>query len=102
MAKKRIVILCGSGVASSAMAASKLADLCQARGLVVEIEKRAYRDMKGAGMKPDLIVSLTPGLKAGGFGIGYPDVPVVMGVSLLTGMGCDKTMAEIEEKLKGG
>jgi PTS system galactitol-specific IIB component len=100
MAKKTIIVLCGSGVASSAMAASKLEQLCEERGLDVKIEKRAYRDMKGIGAKPALIVALTPGLKAGGFGIGFDDVPVVMGVSLLTGRGYEKIIDEIEKELK--
>jgi len=100
MAKKTIIVLCGSGVASSAMAASRLEDFCKERGLDVKVEKRAYRDMKGIGAKPDLIVALTPGLKAGGFGIGFEDVPVIMGVSLLTGRGYEKILDEIEKELK--
>lgn len=100
MAKKAIIILCGSGVASSAMAAEKLKQSCEERGLDVKIETRAYRDMKSIGVKPDLIVALTPGLKAGGFGIGFTDVPIVMGVSLLTGRDYEKIIDEIEEKLK--
>ena len=65
MLKKTIIVLCGSGVASSAMAASKLGQLCEERGLDVKIDKRAYRDMKGTGPKPALIVALTPGLGLG-------------------------------------
>jgi PTS system galactitol-specific IIB component len=100
MDTKRIIVLCGNGVASSAMAASKLENLCSDRGLKVVIEKKAYRDMKGAGLKPDLIVSLAPGMESGGFGIGYANVPVIMGVSFLTGMGYEKVMDDIEKILR--
>lgn len=101
MTKKTIIILCGSGVASSGMAAEKLRQGLDKRGIKANIEKAAYRDMKTRSKKPDLIVSLTPGLKSGGFGIGFDDVPIVMGVPLLTGREYEKLMDEVEEKLMG-
>jgi PTS system galactitol-specific IIB component len=100
MSIKRILIVCGSGVASSAMAANKLRQLCKSRGLETQIECKALRDMTGAGSKPNLIVVLTPGLKAGGFGIGFKDVPIVMGLSLLTGRDIEQFTDEIEHILR--
>ena len=97
---KRIVILCGNGVASSATAASKLKDLLLERGITVDIETRAYRDMAGIGYKPDLIIPLAPGFGQGGFGIGYQDVPIIIGVSLLTGIGYEELLVQIEDTLR--
>lgn len=92
--KKLIWVACGSGVASSTMATQALKGLCAQRGLDVDIEIVAFRDMRGKAHKPDLLVSIAPGIEQGKFA-GLEGVPVIQGVSLLTGIGKEKTMDEI-------
>jgi len=100
MAKKLVWVGCGSGVGSSIMAAEKLKPLCEERGLDIKIVIVNFRDLRGKTPKPDLMVSIAPGLELGGYA-GLEGIPVVVGVSMLTGAGIEKTMDEIEAALKG-
>ncbi len=97
MAKKRIWLACGSGVASSQMAAHTLGKLLQERGIDAEIEVIGFRDIHGKTNKPDVMVSIAPGLEEGNSGLA--GVPIVMGVPLLTGIGTEKVMQDIIKAL---
>jgi len=97
MARKRIWLACGSGVASSQMAAHTLGRLLKERGIDADIEVIGFRDIRGKTNKPDLMVSIAPGLEEGNPGL--VGVPIVMGVALLTGIGIEKVMQEIAKAL---
>lgn len=92
----RILIPCGSGIASSTICAQKVKKGLAERGLEVEVKQLAFRELQGEIGKADLIVSITPGLKSE-YGI-----PVVNGVPLLTGSGEKEVLDEIVAKLTGG
>ncbi len=98
MAKKKIWLACGSGVASSQMAAHTLGKLLKERGIDAEIEVICFRDIRGKTYKPDLMVSIAPGLEDGNPGLA--GVPIIMGVPLLTGIGTDKVLQEIIKALE--
>jgi PTS system galactitol-specific IIB component len=97
--KKIIWLACGSGVASSQMAAHTLGDKCKERGLDVEIVVVGFRDIGARHQKPDVMVSIAPGIETGKYA-DLKDVPVINGVALLTGMGIEGIMDEIEQALK--
>lgn len=97
MARKKIWLACGSGVASSQMAAHTLGKLLKERGIDADIEVIGFRDIRGKSSKPDLMVSIAPGLEEGNPGL--VGVPIVMGVALLTGIGKEKVMEEIVKAL---
>ncbi len=97
MARKKIWLACGSGVASSQMAAHTLGRLLKERNIDAEIEVICFRDIRGKTSKPDLMVSIAPGLEDGNPGL--VGVPIVMGVPLLTGIGTEKVMQEIIKAL---
>lgn len=97
--KKVVWLACGSGVASSQMAAHTLGEKCKARGLDVEIVVVGFRDIGARHQKPDLLVSIAPGIETGNFA-DLTNVKVINGVALLTGIGIDKVMDEIEQALK--
>jgi PTS system galactitol-specific IIB component len=96
--KKVVWLACGSGVASSQMAAHTLEKHCEERGLNVEIVVVGFRDMGARHQKPDLMVSIAPGIETGNYA-DLKGVPVINGVGLLTGMGIEKLMDEIEEAI---
>jgi PTS system galactitol-specific IIB component len=98
--KKKIWLACGSGVASAGMAAHTLKRLCQERNLDVEIEVMNFREIRGKSGKPDVMVSIAPGFEKGSYS-GLEGVPIITGVSILSGIGLEETMAEIERVLKG-
>ena len=92
MAKKRILVACGTAIATSTVVANKIKELLTAKGVQVDIQqcKAAEAPSKAAGY--DLIVTTTP---IGNVG----DVPVIRTVSFLSGVGMDKDIALIMEKL---
>jgi galactitol PTS system EIIB component len=97
MTKKLIWLACGSGVASSQMAAYTLGKLLKAKNIDATIEVVAFRDIRGKSTKPDLLVSIAPG-----FTMDNPNlanVPIVMGVGLLTGIGTEKIVQDIIKAL---
>lgn len=95
MAKKKVITLCGSGVASSTMCAQKIKTACEENGIDVDVKPMAFRDLQGQMMDVNLIVTITPGLK-------YKDVPVVDGVPFLTGVGQKAAMEKVLNILKEG
>jgi PTS system galactitol-specific IIB component len=97
--KKIVWLACGSGVASSQMAAHTLEKNCNQRGLNVEIVVVGFRDMGSRHQKPDVMVSIAPGIETGEYA-DLKGVQVIDGVGLLTGMGVDKIMDQLEEALK--
>ena len=93
MAKKSLTVLavCGSGVVSSSMIEQKLTDILKPIANVKVIgllptSVKSYVDRGGI----DFVVTTSPIP-------GEISVPVVKGVSLLTGFGEDATIAEIKE-----
>lgn len=89
---KNILVVCGNGIASSSIMMAALQDLLDENGLQANLEKASLMDCTTERFNSkDLIVSSTA--------IDNPDVttPVVVGVSLLTGIGEDETLEEIKK-----
>ncbi|HMM21799.1 MAG TPA: PTS sugar transporter subunit IIB [Selenomonadales bacterium] len=94
MMKKKIYTVCGSGVATSVMCAKKIEEYCKNNGLDVEVSPISFGQLSGDNIKADLIVAVNS--KSDNTG----NIPVVAGVSLLTGIGAENTLKEIVEILK--
>jgi len=91
---KKILVACGTGIATSTMAAKKLEAALEARGLgkEVSINQCKVAELPFKANEYDLIVvtsRVAQDIK----------VPVVQGLPFLTGVGMDKTVDEIVEKL---
>ena len=86
----RLLVSCGTGIATSVLAASRIKSLLKERGItaetleckVVEVESRSQN------YRPDAIVSTTPVP-------GHTDVKVFGGVPFLTGIGAGALADEI-------
>lgn len=94
MAKKKILLACGTGICTSTAAASKLKGELEKRGKAGEVEITQCKILEIAGKADgyDLIVATTTvpaGIKT----------PVIMGLPFLTGIGIDKTMDQVMEVL---
>ncbi len=91
---KRILVICGTGVATSTMVASSIREHCAAQGIDVEVRQGKVMDLVSGAPDADLIVATTE----------VPDgvqVPVVAGLPFLTGIGKDAALAEVVSHLRG-
>ncbi len=88
---KRILIVCGTAIATSTVVAHKVEEILKKHGIKAEIKKQLTSAAKLASRDADLIISTTQ----------VPDVaiPVISGIPFITGMGVDKLEKEIVEKL---
>ncbi len=89
---KKILVVCGSGVATSTVIREKVKEGLQERGINVTMEQCKISEAKGQieDIRPDIIVVNGPVQKDYG-------IPAVSGVSFLTGRGVEKSLDEIEE-----
>ena len=87
---KKVVVACGSGVATSQTVASKIESMLQNEGINVSVEAVDIKSLDSIIDQVDVYVTIVPGSKS------Y-DVPTINGIKFLTGMG----MEEEFEKLKG-
>lgn len=96
MAKKRVMAVCGTGGVTSSVMAAKVREIATAIGVDLEVVNAKVFEVRSqlAGGHFDLIVAATRVSDPG-------DVPVVNVMSFLTGVGEEKSVAEITKILKG-
>ncbi len=86
----RILVACGSGIATSTVIANRVKDLCTDHGYSVKVEQRKITEVEGLAPDYDLIVSSTR----------VPNTvktPAVFAINYLTGMNADATDAQVLE-----
>jgi PTS system galactitol-specific IIB component len=92
MAKKKVLVACGTGIATSTVVTIKIQEALKANNIDADVIqcKVAELPMKVDGA--DLIVTTTV----------YENdkVPVIRGLSFLTGIGMEKDLQTIVDKLK--
>jgi len=91
---KTIIVSCGTGIATSTVAAKAIEEACKEAGVKVRTKQCKAAEIQillDAGA--DLIVT-TSQMRFD------PGIPVVKGLSFLTGIGREETIAEILEHLK--
>jgi len=89
--KIRILIVCGTAIATSTMVAVKTEELLKKRGIPAELRRCMTSEAKNASKGVDLIIATTQ----------VPDVnvPVLSGIPYITGIGIDKLESEILQVL---
>lgn len=90
---KRILIVCGTGVATSTVVAQKVREYCQSQGIDVAIEQGKVMDILRGADGYDLVVATTQVPSS-------VSTPSVSGLPFLTGIGVDQTLAEIKQELQ--
>ena len=85
---KRILVACGTALATSAVIAQKLEQELGSRGIKVKTSRCKAKDVTAQSRDHDLIVTTT-------FVSGTGDVPVVQTVSFLTGVGVERDIETI-------
>ncbi len=91
--RKRILIVCGTGVATSTVVAQKVKEYCEAQGLEVAVDQAKVMETLRGADDYDLVVSTTQLPSS-------VSTPSVNGLPFLTGVGVDQTLEEIGQKLR--
>jgi PTS system galactitol-specific IIB component len=94
MKKKLILVVCGTGVATSTLVAAKVEEEMQARGIPVSTQQCKAAEVRSLAPNADLIVATTPVPNDLG-------KPVIKGLAFLTGIGRDAVLDQIEKALRG-
>ena len=90
----RIVVACGSGVATSQAVASKVGRLLKARGIDAEIDAVDIKSLKHTIKGADAYVSIVKDDTDWG-------IPVFNGVAFLTGVGEDAEIEKLVAAIQG-
>ncbi len=92
--KKRIVVLCGAGFATSTAGEAQVAKICKELGIEAEILKRQVREMKTVSNmgKIDLFVLMTPVTLE-------LSAPSVNGICFISGIGKEAAIEKIKQIL---
>jgi len=91
---KKILVACGTAIATSTVVAKKLEEKMKARGIDVKIDQCKASEVGSRAAQYDLIVSTTEVDATGG-------KPLVRTLSFLTGVGIDADLKKIEDLLRG-
>ncbi|MEK6648125.1 MAG: PTS sugar transporter subunit IIB [Actinomycetota bacterium] len=89
---KKVLVICGTGIATSTVVAMKIQDFCKSRNISVVVSQGKVMDIVRGIIGYDLIVSTTP----------VPStitIPVIEGLPFLTGIGLDATLEKIAQAL---
>ncbi|GAA2174023.1 PTS sugar transporter subunit IIB [Agrococcus versicolor] len=92
MSTKRILVICGTGVATSTVVVQKVRAFCESEGIQATISQGAVADLLTGTPNADLIVATTQ----------VPDsvqIPVVAGLPFLTGIGVDGVHQQLRAHL---
>ena len=92
MAKKKIMVACGTGIATSTVVVNKMGNLLKERGIDVDIQQCKVGELPYKSDKVDIIVTTTAYTSK-------DNIPVIVAVSFLTGIGVDKDLEKIIEIL---
>jgi galactitol PTS system EIIB component len=90
--KKKILIVCGTAIATSTVVALKVEQLLKREGIPAELKRSMTSEAKSASQGVDLIIATTQ----------VPDVsvPVMSGIPYLTNINVPKLEQEIVEFLR--
>jgi len=89
---KKVLVICGTGVATSTVVAIKIKDFCALRNIPVVVTQGKVMDIVRGIEGYDLIIATTP----------IPStvkIPVIQGLSFLTGIGNEATLEKIAQAL---
>lgn len=89
---KRVLIICGTGIATSTVVATKVRERLAASGIDAKVDQGKVMDLVNGQVDADLIVATTDVPAS-------VTVPVVRALPLLIGIGEEQVYADIESHL---
>ena len=91
MKEYRVLVACGSGIATSTVIATRVRELLEDNGYSCKVEQRKITEVEGLAPDYDIIVSSVPDTVK---------TPAVFAINYLTGMNKEATDAEILKIVK--
>nr|WP_296101738.1 PTS galactitol transporter subunit IIB [uncultured Mediterraneibacter sp.] len=91
--KKKVIVACGGAVATSTVAANKVVELCKKNNVDIEICQVRISEIE-SNLPADLIVTTSKVKRDFG-------VPLLTGMPFISGVGVEKTEANILKILRG-
>ena len=92
--RKRVLIVCGTAIATSTHVAHRVRELCRQHGIDAEIIQARVQEVPAYAHTVDLIIATTQ--------VSYPvQVPVASGIPFLTGIGEEQLVSRIIRVLRG-
>lgn len=88
MKKIRVLVACGAGIATSTIVVKKVEDLFASNQIPIEVIQIKISEAASKQTEADMLISTTM------FPTEY-SIPAIKGMAFLTGIGVDKTEAEI-------
>ena len=79
--KKTIVIICGTGIATSTVVATKVEEICKRHRILAQVIQGKAVEAQSLAERADLVVTTTPKLKL------TVTVPILNGIPFLNGIG---------------
>lgn len=93
---KKILVVCGMGVATSTVANKTISDYLASKGIKVSINQAKVTELAAYAGQVDLIVLMATGAKIPS----NINVPVIKGLPFLTGVGKEEALKQIEETVR--
>jgi len=90
--KKRVLIVCGTAIATSTMVAMKVEELLREHGIDADIRRCMTSEAKTAAKDADLIVATTQVVDVA--------IPVISGIPFISGMGVEQVKQDIVNTLR--
>ena len=90
---KRVLVICGTGVATSTVVATKVRDHCASQGIDVHVSQGKVMDLLSGGADADVIFATTQVPSS-------VQVPVVPGLPFLTGIGVQAALDDVVRHLR--
>ena len=91
---KKILVACGTGIATSTVVAAKIKEVCKNEGIDIIITPCKLSEVQSVVQDYDLLVT------TGEFDVSELNVHIITAISLLTGVGEKETLNKIIKTLK--
>ena len=96
---KKVVVACGSGIATSTTVASVIKELCADARLPVKVESIDLKNLDNEIQGADIYVGIVNAAEIARTGERY-GIPTINGIPFLTGMGQDEEFEKLKKLLK--
>lgn len=97
---KKVVVACGSGIATSTTVAATIKEMCADARIPVQVESIDLKNLSNEIQGADVYVGIVNAAEIARTGEAY-GIPTINGIPFLTGLGADEEFEKLCRILKG-